>query len=131
MVSQGKRLSGRLAKVVVRKTKVWAHQGRSREQRPWWMVRLRITTGGIATLRPGAEGALTKMSHQPTQYQLPEEPTCLAYPWWVCRTEGWLNGDPVTQWKAEHIPLHRMRRYFFQSDPEKRKNSLNVKSLRS
>lgn len=45
--------------------------------------------------------------------------------------EGWMYAQPETQWKAEHIPHHRMRCYFFQSEYEKRKNSLNVKSLRT
>lgn len=102
-----------LAKVVARKTKVWGHQAWTAvdEQRPWLIVRLRRTTGGTVTLRAGAKGALMKkkMSH----------PRKLLY------------ADPVTRWKAARIPCHRMRRYFFQSEPEKRKNGLTAKSLRS
>lgn len=45
--------------------------------------------------------------------------------------EGWLHAAPATQWKAERVPLHRMKHYFFQSELEKRKSSWNVKSLRS
>lgn len=45
--------------------------------------------------------------------------------------EAWLYADPETQWKAEHILLHRMRHYFFPSEPEKKKDSLNMRSLRS
>lgn len=45
--------------------------------------------------------------------------------------EGWMYAEPVTQWTAGHIPHHRMRCFFFQSEDEKRKNSLNMESLRS
>lgn len=42
---------------------------------------------------------------------------------------GGLDADPVTQWKEE--PLRRRRCYFFPSEPEKREDRPNVKSLRS
>lgn len=81
---QGQMLSGILVRVVARKTKVWAHQGRTAvgEWRPWSMARLTRTTGRTVTLRAGARGALTKktmMYRQRIQHRCREEPEWSAY----------------------------------------------------
>lgn len=69
-------------KVRVKKTKVEMHQRQTSAgtQRPWLMVRLMRTTGGIVTLRAEAKETLKKKkSHQQTKHQCLEQLKCLAY----------------------------------------------------